>query len=403
MALPPNPLAQLVTQASSAVTAATSAASDTFKSLTSSASSFTSAGTAGLTDTVNRLGGGIGSGLNGATAGLNSIGTGLQNAAGQASGMLGQISSAAGTAMGGMGLPGGLTGGAQNLVAGAQSTLGGLTSAVGGIAGSVSNIAATVGNGISAVTGGFATAGGLGSGLLSIARNISAAAGQINNLLSLFRGRNIPGGADLFQQTGAQVKVTPVAANDWRVRINCDFNTLFGGNTFKRLVNTGGLVWPYTPNITISTKANYTQVDPVHNNFPFQAYKNSQVDDIQISGEFSCENASDAEYWIAATMFLRAATKMYYGQGQFAGNPPVICQLTGYGSMIFNSVPVIIKSFQVDLKDDVNYIQCTAYGTPTWVPVLSTISVTVAPIYNRERLRRFSLQNFAAGKELGMM
>lgn len=403
MSLPPNPLAQLVTQASSAVSAATSAASDTFNSLTSSASGIVSAGTAGLNDTVNRLGGGIGSGLNGATAGLNSIGTGLQSAAGQLTTGLGQISSAAGSAMGGMNLPGGLTGGPQNLIAGAQSAVGGITSAVGGIAGSVSNIASTVGNGISAITGGLATAGGLGSGLLSIARNISAAAGQINNLLSLFRGRNIPGGADLFQQTGAQVKVTPVAANDWRVRLNCDFNTLFGAGTFRRLVNTGGLVWPFTPNITVSTKANYTQVDPVHNNFPFQAYKNSQVEDIQISGEFSCETESDAEYWIAATMFLRSATKMYYGQGQYAGNPPVICQLTGYGSMIFNSVPVVVKSFQVELKDDVNYVQCNAYGTPTWVPVMSTITVTVSPIYNRERLRRFSLQNFAAGKEVGMI
>ena len=94
---------------------------------------------------------------------------------------------------------------------------------------------------------------------------------------------------------------------------------------------------------------------------------------------------------------------MFYGQGQFAGNPPVICQLTGYGANIFNSVPVIIKSFSVDLKDDVNYVQCNAYGSATWVPIMSTISVTVAPIYNRERLRKFSLQNFARGKEVGMI
>jgi hypothetical protein len=94
---------------------------------------------------------------------------------------------------------------------------------------------------------------------------------------------------------------------------------------------------------------------------------------------------------------------MFYGQGQFAGNPPVICQLTGYGANIFNSVPVIIKSFSVDLKDDVNYVQCTKFGSPTWVPIMSTISVTVSPIYNRERLRKFSLQKFAAGKEVGMI
>jgi hypothetical protein len=187
------------------------------------------------------------------------------------------------------------------------------------------------------------------------------------------------------------------------VRINCDFDTLFGSPLFARLKSTGGVVWPYLPNITVSTKANYTQVDPTHNNFPFQSYKNSQVEDITITGEFSSETQEDAEYWIAATTFFRTATKMFYGQGALAGNPPVICQLTGYGANIFNNVPVIIKSFSVDLKDDVNYVKCTIAGSPTWVPMMSTITVVVAPIYNRERLRKFSLQNFAAGKEIGMI
>jgi hypothetical protein len=382
MALPPNPLAQLVTAASSSVesaiasakTAAGSLPTDV-KEIGANLSSATEGAKAGLDKLVAEKGGGIGSALNGITAGAQSAFGAVGSALGGASGALG----------------------------GAGNTLGGIAGAVGGIAGSISNIAAGAGDALNKITGGIASSGGLGSGLLSAARNISAAAGQINNLLSLFRGKNIPSGADLFQQTGAQVRLTPIQQSDWRVRINCDFDVLFGANTFSRLKATGGVVWPYLPNITISTKANYTQVDPTHNNFPFQSYKNSQVEDIQISGEFSCETEADAAYWIAATTFFRTATKMFYGQGQYAGNPPVICQLTGYGANIFNSVPVVIKSFSVDLKDDVNYVQCNAYGSATWVPIMSTISVTVAPIYNRERLRKFSLQNFARGKEVGMI
>jgi len=386
MALPPNPLAQLVTAAASSVestiasakTAAGSLPTDV-KEIGANLSSATEGAKAGLDKLVAEKGGGIGSALNGITAGAQSAFGAVGSALGGASGALG-----------------GAFGGAGN-------TLGGIAGAVGGIAGSISNIAAGAGDALNKITGGIASSGGLGSGLLSAARNISAAAGQINNLLSLFRGKNIPSGADLFQQTGAQVRLTPIQQSDWRVRINCDFDVLFGANTFSRLKATGGVVWPYLPNITISTKANYTQVDPTHNNFPFQSYKNSQVEDIQISGEFSCETEADAAYWIAATTFFRTATKMFYGQGQYAGNPPVICQLTGYGANIFNSVPVVIKSFSVDLKDDVNYVQCNAYGSATWVPIMSTISVTVAPIYNRERLRKFSLQNFARGKEVGMI
>jgi hypothetical protein len=95
---------------------------------------------------------------------------------------------------------------------------------------------------------------------------------------------------------------------------------------------------------------------------------------------------------------------MFFGQGALAGNPPIICKLSGYGSSIFKNVPVVIKSFSVDLKDDVNYIRCEpSYDTAdyTWVPTLSTITVVVAPVYTRQGLRKFNLQNYADGQMAG--
>jgi hypothetical protein len=149
--------------------------------------------------------------------------------------------------------------------------------------------------------------------------------------------------------------------------------------------------------MTISTKANYSPIDPVHNNYTFQAYKNSSVEDITIAGDFSCETETDAQYWIEATTFFKAATKMFYGNSENAGNPPVVCNLSGYGPAVLNSVPIIIKSFSVDLPEDVNYVKCnTNFGT-SWVPIVSKISITVAPIYNRTRLRQFSIQQYVAG------
>jgi len=229
---------------------------------------------------------------------------------------------------------------------------------------------------------------------------VSAAAGMLNNFLSMRRGANLPAGGELFAKNQATLQLNPAAKNDWRVRINCDW-TLFNSQLFKPLESTGGVIWPYTPAVTVSTKANYTQIDAVHSNYPFNAYKNSVVDDIQISGEFSCETEKDAAYWIAATVFFRTATKMFFGQGPNEGNPPIICNLTGYGSSIFDRVPVIIKSFSVDLNPDVNYIRCNSFGTNTMVPVMSTITVTVTPIYNRRNLRKFSLTEFANGKAVG--
>jgi hypothetical protein len=200
----------------------------------------------------------------------------------------------------------------------------------------------------------------------------------------------------LFTQTGKGISLSTSDPADWRVRINCDWS-LFKGNTlFDQFVDSG-VVFPITPNITLSTKANYTAIEPVHNNYPFQAYKNSAVDEISIQGEFISETEQDAAYWIAATTFFKTATKMFFGQGENVGSPPIVCRLNGYGASVFNDVPIVIKSFSVDFPDNVNYIKCTKTGSPTWVPILSTINISVQPIYNRRNLRQFSLQEYAKG------
>ena len=273
-----------------------------------------------------------------------------------------------------------------------QSKVGGAVDSLRSVAGSTSNIAADISGTINKLTG-----GNLAGGLMKAAGGISAAAGMLNNLLSLKRGVNIPKGAEVFASQGQAIQLQPGSKDDWRVRITCNWN-IFNSAMFDRLKDTGGVVWPYLPNITVATKAEYNPVNTVHSNYTQYNYKNSVVEDIQISGEFSCETETDAAYWIAATTFFKTATKMFFGQGDNAGNPPIVCNLTGYGASVFDRTPIIIKSFSVDLKDDVNYILCDTYKTRTWVPVLSTISVTVAPVYSREMLRKFDIQDYARGR-----
>jgi hypothetical protein len=278
-----------------------------------------------------------------------------------------------------------------------QSAVGGAVDKLRTVAGSTSNLAADITGTLNKLTG-----GNLAGGLMKAAGSLSASAGMLNNILSLKRGVNIPKGAQVFAKQGQAIQLNPGAKDDWRVRITCQWDN-FNSDLFKVLKGTGGVVWPYMPNITVSTKAEYNTIPITHANYSQYSYKNSVVDDITISGEFSCETASDGDYWIAATTFFKTATKMFFGEGNLAGNPPIICNLTGYGSHVFDKVPVIIKSFSVDLKDDVNYIKCDPFknGKYTWVPVLSTITVQVAPVYSRQGLRKFNLQDYASGKMSG--
>ena len=326
-----------------------------------------------LDDKISKASGEIGSGLNGFTGNVKQGISQLQASLG---------ASGAETGLGGF-------------ADAAKSKLSGAIGSLQSAAGSTSNIAADISGTINKLTG-----GSLAGGLLKAAGQISAAAGMLNNILSLKRGANLPKGADVFSKNGEPIKLNVSSKNDWRVRIDCQWN-IFDSPIFERLKLTGGVVWPYLPSITVATKAEYTPINTTHNNYTNYAYKGSMVDDIQISGEFSCETASDAAYWIAATTFFKTATKMFFGQGELAGNPPIICILKGYGASVFNNTPVIIKSFSVDLKDDVNYVKCEEFGSTTWVPVLSTISVTVSPVYTRARMRKFSLQDYSRGSLAG--
>jgi len=362
MPLSINPIAQLVASVSEGISKATNEAQAKLSGGGDMLSKMN------LDSKISALSGEIGSGLNGLTGNLKDMAGKAQGALGAASGM------------------GGVVGAVSSQVGGAINTLQ-------SVAGSTSNIAADISGGLNKLAG-----GNLAGGLMGLAGSISKAAGMLNNVLSLKRGANLPSGAEAFIKQGTAIKLQPGSKDDWRVRITCQWNIFNNNPLFTLLDNTGGVVWPYNPSITVSTKAEYNALNPIHSNYTIHSYKSSAVDDIQISGEFSCETETDAAYWIAATTFFKTATKMFFGQGEYAGNPPLVCNLTGYGSSIFDKVPVVIKSFSVDLKDDVNYIRCNTFGTNTWVPVMSTISVTVSPIYNRQQMRKFSLQNYASGK-----
>ena len=368
MPLSINPLAQLVASASDAVSRSTNDAANSF------AAGSNMLEKANLDSKINQLSGGLTSGLNGLTS--------------NAKGAFGQLSDR--VSANGISLPGATAlGGIGNSI---SSTVSSGINSLQSVAGSTSNLTADIAGGLNKLAG-----GSLGGGLMSLAGSISKAAGILNNVLSLKRGINLPSGAEAFIKQGTAIKLNASAKNDWRVRITCQWN-IFNSPLFALLENTGGVVWPYLPNITLSTKADYSAINTVHSNYTNYAYKSSMVDDITISGEFSCETETDAAYWIAATTFFKTATKMFFGQGDLAGSPPLICNLTGYGASIFDKVPVIVKSFSVDLKDDVNYVRCNSFGTNTWVPVLSTITVVVSPVYNRQRMRQFNLQDYARGK-----
>jgi hypothetical protein len=208
---------------------------------------------------------------------------------------------------------------------------------------------------------------------------------------------------------------TAQPTNDWRVKLSIP-STFGAPEILAPLVETNGLVFPYTPTILIQHTASYDALSPTHSNYPFPQYQNSQIEDLVITGDFFCENAKDAQYWTAMVHYLRSVTKMNYGVDGDAGAPPPIVKLTGYGDFVFPNVPVVVRNFTVDLPADVDYIKTQITGDVSitdgsvnveipgkagWAPVQSQVSITVTPIYSRAKTSQFSLNSFINGGYLG--
>jgi hypothetical protein len=252
---------------------------------------------------------------------------------------------------------------------------------------------------------------------------------------------------------------TAAGEDDWRVRLSlADGARIFykdpttQNSIMSPLVETNGVIWPYTPTIQVSHIANYASTPLTHSNYPAHFYNNSDVADITISGDFTVQSVEEGQYLMAAVYFLRASTKMFFGSGTNVGNPPPILFLDGYGSHYFPHVPCVITNFTHNLSNEVDYIQIpisqtsleevtvTAPDNPngavdylendgkkytpsllksnkgptatsmqyktltttTRVPTASTVSVTLRPVYSRSNLHnRFNLDDFAQGKLIG--
>lgn len=208
-------------------------------------------------------------------------------------------------------------------------------------------------------------------------------------------------------------------SNDWKVRISVGgaVTGMFSQGVMAPLADTNGVIFPYTPDITIAYNTNYSTQRFTHSNFNQLSYENSEVSSISINADFTAQNRSEANYILACIYFFRTATKMFFGQdagSASAGNPPVLVFLDGYGEHIFKRVPCVITQFNHSMPNDVDYIETdnaqestgdelgffssvSAGGTSTRIPTVTKLNVVLQPVYSKRSLAQFNLEDFARG------
>jgi hypothetical protein len=248
-------------------------------------------------------------------------------------------------------------------------------------------------------------------------------AGLFNGgISSMFKKRSSTPGVTSTGPTGAVSKNN----SDWRVRISLPTSAgLFyqdPGNTLQSLLKrTNGVIFPYTPTVTVAHNARYQEQALNHSNYKNYFYEGSDVSAISISGEFTVQNVDEGLYLLAAIYFFRSATKMFFGKDDLAGNPPPIVYLDGYGDFYFPHVSCVITSFSHTMPAEVDYVEIpysgaagglqTLYendGTSSSsktnivrLPTTSQITVNVQPVYSRSNVHNnMTLNEFSKGKLL---
>jgi hypothetical protein len=229
---------------------------------------------------------------------------------------------------------------------------------------------------------------------------------------------------------------------DWRVRLALsdapEVNYLYRApnpGILNPLNATSGVIFPYTPTISVNYSANYNRNQLVHSNYKVIQYSSSSIDSVTIACDFTAQDTNEADYLLAVIHFFRSATKMFYGQDESPrrGTPPPLCYIYGMGSYQFAGQPLAISQFSYNLPNNVDYIKTSSTSlsvtsatqpsrmagtgvtrggvlpapnftplqepdTISWVPSKIQLSITCVPMLSRNAVsNKFSLEQYATG------
>lgn len=160
------------------------------------------------------------------------------------------------------------------------------------------------------------------------------------------------------------------------------------------LAKTSGILFPYTPNISVAHQAEYGTYEIVHTNYQQPAYSKTRNPQIQVTANFINQTIEETAYTAGVIHFLRVVTKMEWGASSAPGTPPPVLDFSAYGLVNFENVPVLVQGFNIIYEDGVDYVQ----GPDNiHLPVLMTISIDLLPSYSPGLQSTFSLQDFANG------
>jgi hypothetical protein len=205
----------------------------------------------------------------------------------------------------------------------------------------------------------------------------------------------------------AQIPTTVSGSTDLRVRLSALDATLFTNSPIMSILSsTNGMLFPYSPSITLNQTVDYLDIPLVHSNTNYQAYTRTPSVKISVSGKFTVQNQREGLYALAAVHFLRTASKSHFGENDpQAGLPPPVLLFSGYGNYMFGKsgpttgLRVILTSHSWAYDENIDTIPIAINNGLVRLPSLFTIQCELTVIQTPTRMRQvFTFQDFASGK-----
>lgn len=264
--------------------------------------------------------------------------------------------------------------------------------------------------------------GSAGGGMNFDPKALLARAGAVQPVSPLAAPAPTPEGnatpLDIPTPPSANGSIVVTGNNDSRVRIKAGNNATSIANVLGEkdpttnilsiLYETGGLLFPYTPSITVNQSVNWDPLTLVHTNWDVHAYQRTPSVNISVSGIFTAQNQREGEYVMAVLHFLRVVTKSYYGiedskKGK-AGIPPPVLYFSGYGDFIFRGIPCVIKSYNYTFDENTDSsVFWSRTNQSARLPAKMNITIELGVQIGFDKQKNdFNLDDFRTGKLLSV-
>lgn len=175
---------------------------------------------------------------------------------------------------------------------------------------------------------------------------------------------------------------------------------LLQGPLLAPLQKFGGVVFPFTPQITYNVQSEWSPFNLVHTNYQPQIYARTKNPVISINNAtFTATTEEDAKYMFAVTHFFKTVTKMSFGvKDPNRGSPPPVLNFSAYGDAMFRDVPIVITDFNMVYDNQVDYVKITVGGSEINVPIKMDITVNLLVNMPMNDIKNnFTLKDFANG------